>query len=148
MKIKAREQTTITFDAQEFAKFMERARLACSVALGDLLVLGMPSVATSTGQLLTGALRAIETLQADLRKETSNEVSELPTEIEAPHASSAHLHAMVDRLTTCLIGAIDQIQRHNSSASHVTSKEQLEIWNHAIATGRVATNDGSDPGDE
>jgi hypothetical protein len=69
-------------------------------------------------------------------------------EIEAPHASSAHLHAMVDQLTTCLIGAINQIQRHNSSANHVTSKEQLEIWNHAITIGRVATNDGSDPGDE
>jgi hypothetical protein len=68
MKIKEREQTTITFDAQEFAEFVEHARVACSVALGDLLALGMPSIATSTGQLLTSTLRDIEMLQGDLRE--------------------------------------------------------------------------------
>jgi len=63
-------------------------------------------------------------------------------------AEDVRLHAVIDRLTTCLIGAVDQIQRHNSSANHVTSKEQLEIWNNAITHGRLVTNDGSDPGDE
>ena len=66
MKIKAQEQTAITFDAQEFAAFVEQVRHACSVALGDLLALGMPSPATSTGQLLLTALRDIEAIQREL----------------------------------------------------------------------------------
>ena len=65
MKIKQQE-TTITVDAQEFADFIESVRLACSVALGDLLALGMPSIATSTGRLLTAAIGDIEELQANL----------------------------------------------------------------------------------
>jgi hypothetical protein len=135
-------------NAQKFAEFVENVRVACSVALGDLLALGMPSINTSTGRLLTGVLRDIETLH-DLRKETANKAgSNSVAEIELQRASRDQLRAVVDRLTTCLIGAVDQIQRHNSNASHVTSKNQLEIWRDAITHGRLATNDGSDPGDE
>ena len=73
MKIKSHTRTTVTFDAQELAEFVERARLACSVArlacsvaLGDLLALGMPSINTSTGKLLANALHNIKALQDDL----------------------------------------------------------------------------------
>lgn len=66
MKIKTHEQTTITFATEEFADFVEQLRLACSVALGDLLALGMPSPATSTGQLLLTALRNIEAVQREM----------------------------------------------------------------------------------
>jgi hypothetical protein len=65
MKIKV-QGPTIVLDTQEFAVFMEQIRHACSVALSDLLVLGMPSPATSTGRLLTAALHDIETIQRDM----------------------------------------------------------------------------------
>lgn len=51
-------------DIPEFDTFVESARKACSVALADLLALGMPSPATSTGKLLTDVIRAAELLQA------------------------------------------------------------------------------------
>jgi hypothetical protein len=50
-------------DAPEFDEFVERARKACSVALGDLLALGMPSPETSTGKLLMEVIRHAELLQ-------------------------------------------------------------------------------------
>jgi hypothetical protein len=65
MKIKVQGPTTV-LDTQEFAVFMEQIRHACSVALGDLLALGMPSPATSTGRLLTAALHDIEAIQRDM----------------------------------------------------------------------------------
>ncbi len=87
------------------------------------------------------------------------------SDLEEQHANLAHkyqslaataasliqrnkeLERLVDRLTTCLIGATDQIKQHNSSASHVTSKLNLELWADAITEGRIATRDGDDPGD-
>ncbi len=56
-----KEPRTDTLDSETF---VERAREACSVALADLLVLGMPSPETSTGKLLTGVIRDAARVQA------------------------------------------------------------------------------------
>jgi len=66
LRIKRQEPEAVTLDVGEFAEFVERARHACSVALGDLLALGMPSPATSTGRLLLEVLRDTQAVLAEL----------------------------------------------------------------------------------
>ena len=68
MQIKHQCPSTVVLDAREFAQFVESARHACSVALGDLLALGMPSPATSTGRLLTAVLHDAQTILADVQR--------------------------------------------------------------------------------
>lgn len=65
MKIEVRPQATVILNAEDLGVFVERVRLACSVALGDLLALGMPSANTSTGKLLTDVLVEIEAIQRE-----------------------------------------------------------------------------------
>lgn len=72
MKIEAHDTTTVILNAEEFAEFAERVRHACSVALGDLLALGMPSPATSTGRLLTDTLLEVEAIQRVLTISAEN----------------------------------------------------------------------------